>query len=328
MDAGGVSFSLYYALYALQHRGQESAGIVSSDGEVLVSHRGMGHVAEIFDQGILARLRGGLAIGHNRYSTTGSSRRFNAQPMLVPGPSGEIALAHNGNIVNADYLRKELEGRGFAFSTTTDSEVIAHLIASAPRESMVDKIKYAMSRLSGAYSLVILTRDKLFGVRDPMGVRPLCLGSLDGHGWTIASETCALDHIGADFIREVEPGEIIFISGKGVQSFTESSARRALCIFEYIYFARPDSVINGRLLYPARQAMGARLAQEHPVDADLVMGVPVAARQKFEFGEMGADYHLVNMERGTDAIRRQVSQSGLRPAGTIGDYRVANPEKK
>ncbi|MDP2744330.1 MAG: amidophosphoribosyltransferase, partial [Dehalococcoidia bacterium] len=187
-----------------------------------------------------------------------------------------IALAHNGNIVNALYLRQELTDKGFLFQTSTDTEVILDLVLSSPEKELKDSISYAMHRLQGAYSLTMLTRDKLVGVRDPMGLRPLCLGSL-GDGWVLASESCALDHIGATFLREIEPGEIVIIDENGVESFQAMPPRRALCIFEYIYFARPDSVINGRLLYPARQAMGARLAEEYPVDADMVMGVPDSA---------------------------------------------------
>jgi amidophosphoribosyltransferase len=196
---------------------------------------------------------------------------------MVSSPSGDVALAHNGNIVNAGYLRRELEERGYTFSTSSDSEVIAHLLVSSPGKDLIQKIKHAMGRLQGAYSLVIMTRDKLLGVRDPMGVRPLCLGSING-GRVLASETCALDHLGADFLREVEPGEVVVIDESGVNSFrVDRVERRALCIFEFIYFARPDSVISGRCLYPARQAMGAQLTREHPVDADLVVGVPDSA---------------------------------------------------
>jgi amidophosphoribosyltransferase len=187
-----------------------------------------------------------------------------------------MAIAHNGNIVNAEHLHQELSDLGYTFNTSTDTEVIANLILSSPAKDWVDRIRYAMHRLQGAYSLTLLTNNSLYGVRDPFGVRPLCLGSING-GWVIASESCALDHIGATFMREIEPGEIVTITENGVDSYQEEVGRRALCVFEYIYFARPDSVINGRLLYPARLAMGAGLAQEHPVDADLVMGVPDSA---------------------------------------------------
>ena len=267
----------YFALYSLQHRGQESAGIATSDGGRVRVHTAMGLVAQAFNEGVLNQLGGHIAIGHTRYSTAGSSRIANAQPIVVTSSSDEIALGHNGNIINAEYLRQELEERGYTFTTGTDSEVIANLIASAPGKGLSDKIKYAMGRLQGAYSLVLLTKDRIIGVRDPFGVRPLCLGSFNGN-WAIASESCALDQLGMQFLREVAPGEVVIIDDSGVHSFIGSeSGRRALCIFEYIYFARPDSIINGRRLYPARQAMGAGLSQEHPVDADLVIGIPDSA---------------------------------------------------
>jgi amidophosphoribosyltransferase len=266
----------FFALFALQHRGQESAGIATTDGQRLQVYAKMGLVSQVFSEDSLTRLSGDIAIGHNRYSTRGSSRVNNVQPIIVGSGSNTIGIAHNGNIVNAEHLYEELCGQGYTFHTSTDSEVIANLILSAPDKDWVDKIRYAMHRLQGAYSLTIMTNHSLFGVRDPFGVRPLCLGSING-GWVIASESCALDHIGANFIREVEPGEIVSITENGVDSCREEVGRRGLCIFEYIYFARPDSVINGRLLYPARQAMGAGLAEEHAVDADLVMGVPDSA---------------------------------------------------
>ena len=267
----------FFGIYALQHRGQESSGIATADGSRIRLHAAMGLVAQVFNEATLDQLRGSIAIGHNRYSTTGSNRIFNTQPIMVSSSSGDVALAHNGNIVNAEYLRRELEERGYTFSTSSDSEVIAHLLVSSPGKDLIQKIKHAMGRLQGAYSLVIMTRDKLLGVRDPMGVRPLCLGSLDG-GWVLASESCALDHLGAQFLREVDPGEVVLIDEAGVNSFRVRKARRrALCIFEFIYFARPDSMIGGRRLYPARQAMGAQLAREYPLDADLVIGIPDSA---------------------------------------------------
>ncbi|MCJ7514369.1 MAG: amidophosphoribosyltransferase [Dehalococcoidia bacterium] len=273
VDVARITF---FGLYALQHRGQESAGIATADGKKIYLHTSMGLVSQVFNEDELAQLHGHIAIGHTRYSTTGSSRACNAQPILLEANSTTIALAHNGNIVNAKFLQEELSQQGFTFATTSDSEIIANLIISSTERNFVDKIRYAMRRLQGAYSLVILAKDKLIGVRDPMGVRPLCLGTIDG-GWVIASESCALGHVGAQFIREIEPGEIVVINKNGVKSYTEESPRKALCIFEYIYFARPDSVIQGKLLYPARQAMGKILAREYPVDADLVMGVPDSA---------------------------------------------------
>ena len=266
----------FFALFALQHRGQESAGIATTNGKGLQVYAKMGLVSQVFSEDSLTRLSGDIAIGHNRYSTRGSSRKINVQPIIVGSGSNTMGIAHNGNIVNAEHLYQELSEQGYTFHTSTDSEVIANLILSAPDKDWVDKIRYAMHRLQGAYSLTIMTDHSLFGVRDPFGVRPLCLGSING-GWVIASESCALGHIGADFIREVEPGEIVSITENGVNSYREEVGRRGLCIFEYIYFARPDSVINGRLLYPARQAMGGGLAEEHAVDADLVIGVPDSA---------------------------------------------------
>ena len=266
----------FFALFALHHRGQESAGIATANGKRLQVYAHMGLVSQVFTEDSLSQLGGYVAIGHNRYSTKGSSRIGNVQPLLVGEGSNTIAVAHNGNIVNAEHLYRELSDSGYTFRSSTDTEVIANLIQSSPEEGWINKIRYAMHRLQGAYSLTMITNNTLFGVRDPFGVRPLRLGTVNG-GWVIASESCALDHIGASFIREIEPGEIVAVTENGIDSYREEVDRRALCIFEYIYFARPDSVINGRLLYPARQAMGEGLAQEHSVGADLVMGVPDSA---------------------------------------------------
>ena len=266
----------FFALFALQHRGQESAGIATSNGKRLQVCAEMGLVSQVFTEESLSQLSGDFAIGHNRYSTRGSNRITNVQPIVVGKGANTIAVAHNGNIVNAEHLYQELCDQGYTFRTSTDTEVIANLILSSPAKDWVEKIRYAMHRLQGAYSLTLLTNRSLYGVRDPLGVRPLCLGTLNG-GWVLASESCAMDHIGAQFLREVENGEIIAISKNGLDSYREEVDRKALCVFEYIYFARPDSVIDGRLLYPARQAMGEMLAQEHPVEADLVMGVPDSA---------------------------------------------------
>jgi amidophosphoribosyltransferase len=266
----------FFALFALQHRGQESSGIATADGKKIRIFTGMGRVANVFTEGSLTQLTGHIAIGHNRYSTSGSSRAANAQPIQVSNETSTIAVAHNGNIVNAEHLYQELIGQGYHFRGSTDSEVIAYLILTSPGKNWVEKIRYTMRRIRGAYSLVILTPQELFAVRDPLGVRPLCLGKVDS-GWAVASETCALDHIGAEPMREIEPDEIVSISENGVQSFPGEPGKRALCIFEYIYFARPDSVINGKLLYATRQAMGAGLANEHPIDGDIVMSIPDSA---------------------------------------------------
>ncbi len=271
-----VAQTIFFALFALQHRGQESAGIAITDGDGIKLHNKMGLVSQAFTENDLALLKGYIGIGHNRYSTTGSSRPINAQPIIAKADGLTIALAHNGNIINFELLRDELQKRGYQFHTSSDSEIIATLILASPGQNWQKKIEYAMHRLQGAYSLVILTEDKLIGVRDPLGVRPLCLGTID-NGFSIASESCALDHIGAQFIREVEPGEIVIIDSQGMTSFKKHSNKKALCIFEYIYFARPDSIIEDKLLYPIREAMGRRLAEEYPVDADFVMGVPDSA---------------------------------------------------
>lgn len=266
----------FFALFALQHRGQESAGIATTNGKGIQVYADMGVVSQVFSEESLSSLSGDIAIGHNRYSTRGSSRIGNVQPIVVGSGADTIAVAHNGNIINAEYLHNELRERGCKFRSSTDTEVIANLILSSTEKDWIGRIKYAMNRLKGAYSLTIMTRDTLFGVRDPLGVRPLCLGKLN-NGWVIASESCALDHIGATVEKEIAPGEIISINNGGVNSYFVPVDRLGFCIFEYIYFARPDSVINGKLLYQTRQAMGAGLADEHPVDADLVMGVPDSA---------------------------------------------------
>lgn len=272
-----VSRITFFGIHALQHRGQESAGIATSDGSVIRVHTGMGLVSQVFDEDTLSRLKGFMAIGHNRYSTTGSSRIVNAQPICAVSSVGDMALAHNGNIVNAEFLRRELIDCGCQLVASSDSEVVANVIATSTGKDWVEKISHAMRRLKGAYSLAILAPDMLIGVRDPLGVRPLCLGKFNS-GWVLASESCALDHIGAEFVREIEPGEVVVIDSEGVRSFkVDCGGRRSVCIFEYIYFARPDSLINGRLVWPARLAMGKQLAREHPVEADLVIGVPDSA---------------------------------------------------
>ncbi|MBT4511731.1 MAG: amidophosphoribosyltransferase [Chloroflexi bacterium] len=269
----------YFALYALQHRGQESSGIATSDGNDISLYGDMGLVSQVFNEEVLEQLSGHIAIGHNRYSTTGSSHIANIQPIVIDSPIGEIGIGHNGNLTNAAYLRSELEQQGYTFHTTTDSEVIAQMIAAAPSGDIIEKIRYAMGRLQGAYSLVVMTKDKVLGVRDYLGVRPLCIGKVNGNGWAISSESCALDQLGMDYQRAIQPGEIVVIDESGLHSYPSviPIKERALCVFEHIYFARPDSRIGSRQLYPARQAMGAGLCKEYPVDADLVIGVPDSA---------------------------------------------------
>ena len=264
-------------LFALQHRGQESAGVATADAGRLQAHTGMGLVSEAFADGGIDRLPGPLAIGHTRYSTTGASEPCNAQPLLVAGRNGPLAVAHNGNIVNSAPLRERLQAEhGCAFQTTTDSEVIAHLLANAPGVSWAERLFYGMQCMEGAFSLTLLTPDAMIAARDPLGIRPLCLGRLE-NGWVAASETCALDHLQAEFVRELAPGEVVTIGPDGIHSAVYQSAAprdRALCVFEWIYFARPDSVMDGALMHTAREEMGAQLAREHPADADLVIGIP------------------------------------------------------
>ncbi len=266
----------FFGLYALQHRGQESAGIATADGEGISIYTDMGLVSQVFSEEELNDLRKGhLAIGHTRYSTTGSSCVENAQPIRVESDLGPLALAHNGNLVNTRYLADILAERGERVESTTDSELIARLIATAPGRNWVERIRHSMPFIKGAYSLTILTPTQLIAVRDTYGIRPLCFGRL-GHSWIIASESCALDTIGAELLRDVQRGEIMVIDDEGARSvqMDVSDAREALCSFEYIYFARPDSVIDSTPVYLARERMGAALAREHPVDADLVMPVP------------------------------------------------------
>jgi amidophosphoribosyltransferase len=265
----------YYGLYALQHRGQESAGIVTSDGKQFYAHKGMGLVSQVFKGDILHDMVGPIAIGHTRYSTTGSSHLRNAQPLTVDCACGQIAIAHNGNLTNAAQLREELEARGSIFQTTVDSEIILHLMAQPSSNGQRNNLVHTLRRIEGAYSLVIMTEKELIGVRDPHGFRPLCLGKIDD-AWVLASETCALDLIHAKFVRDIEPGEIVAINEKGVssmQAFPEHE-RRAFCIFEYVYFARPDSTIANRSVYKVRVEMGRQLAREFPIKADVVVPVP------------------------------------------------------
>jgi len=265
----------YLGLYALQHRGQESAGIVVSDTEHVTSHKGMGLVADVFSKGALNKLKGKIAIGHVRYSTTGSSDIKNAQPFLVKYSHGTLAIGHNGNLVNAKVMKDRLEKEGAIFQTTIDSEVIVHLIARSKKNNFVETIVDGLSQVKGAYSLVFLTEDKIVAARDPNGFRPLCLGKLDGV-YVVASETCAFDLIQAKYIRDVEPGEILIIDQSGLKSIKPfPKANPSFCIFEFIYFARPDSRVFGKNVYVARKNMGEQLAKESPAkSAELVVPIP------------------------------------------------------
>jgi len=266
----------FFGLFALQHRGQESAGIATSDLRDISIHTHLGLVSQAFREDDLRALRGEIAIGHARYSTTGSNQSCNAGPMLTGSDIGPIAVAHNGNLVNANTLRSNLEAGGERFETTTDSEVLTRTIALSPGDTIVDKLKAAMPLMEGAYSLAVLTRDRLLAVRDPLGVRPLCLGRFGDH-WVVSSESCALMTIGAEYVREVEPGEIVEIDGATITSHMAMPARPAMCLLEFIYFARPDSLITNQRIHLVRQRMGAELAIEAPVDADIVVGLPDSA---------------------------------------------------
>jgi len=273
---GDASRLAFFGLFALQHRGQESAGIAAANGENVVVHADMGLVTQIFREPDFYPLVGDMAIGHTRYSTSGSSELCNAQPLLVDGQHGQLAVANNGNIINALQLRDQLQDEwNCTFTSTTDTEVIAQLLAHATGANWEDRVFQCMRQLEGAYSIVVQTKDTMIAARDPLGIRPLCLGKLNG-GWVVASESCALDHIGAEYIRELGPGEVIIVDGNGLHSATWSggTGRQALCVFELIYFARPDSLMAGQLVHSARQELGAQLAREHPVDADLVIGIP------------------------------------------------------
>ena len=270
-----ASHLTYLGLYALQHRGQESAGIVTSDGKVLKVHKGMGLVSEVFNEVTLNNLTGGISIGHVRYSTTGSSMIENAQPLMVSCAKGDISIGHNGNLVNARELRADLEAQGSIFQTTVDSEIFLHLIARSPAASREEALVDSLKKVRGAYTLIILWEDELIGLRDPNGFRPLMLGEKEG-SYVLASETCAFDLIGARYIRDVEPGEIVFINKNVIRSLKPfgSSTPPTFCIFENIYFARPDSMIYGYSIHQARKKLGHELAKEHPVGADVVIPVP------------------------------------------------------
>lgn len=291
-DGNNLAKSVYYGLYSLQHRGQESAGIYAADGKEFRGHVGMGLVNMVFNEDNLRDLTGHIALGHVRYSTTGSSHLANAQPVVVDSKFGPIALAHNGNLINTKELRAELPD--YKFKGTSDSEVMAALIASSSKDTIEDALISALKKCRGAYSLVIMTLDKLIAVRDPNGVRPLSVGKVDDK-YVFSSETCGLDVVGAEFVRDVGNGEIVVIDQDGLQSKTwDREEREALCVFEYIYFARPDSMIGGRSFHDARVHLGKYLANEHPAEAEMVIAVPdsgipasmgFAAEQKIPYSE-------------------------------------------
>jgi amidophosphoribosyltransferase len=309
----------YFGLFALQHRGQESAGIVACDGGNFRAHKGMGLVPQVFNTEILGQLRGTQAVGHTRYSTTGSSHIKNAQPLTGDSARGQIAIAHNGNLTNAARLRDELEANGAIFQTTVDSEIILHLMAQPDKDARDNYMVQAVRRLEGAYSLVIMTERELIGVRDPQGFRPLCIGQL-GNAWVLSSETCALDLVHAKFVREVEPGEIVVINEHGIrsiQAFPEQE-KRAFCMFEFVYFSRPDSNLANRNVYRVRVELGRQLARENPIKADLVVPVPDSgncAALGYSL-ESGIPYEMAFVRN------HYIGRSFLQPSQLIRDFNV------
>jgi amidophosphoribosyltransferase len=309
----------YLGLYALQHRGEESAGIVVKNAKRIKQHRGMGLVGDVFNERIIHSLRGDLALGHVRYSTTGSSIAKNIQPFIVSHRRfGHIAIAHNGNLTNTLSLRQALEEKGSIFQTTMDSEIIAHLLVKSDISHYKQGVIDALAQLQGAYSFALILNDKLIGARDPYGWRPLCIGKLDG-AYILASETCALDLIQAKYLREVEPGEVVFIEKDKLESVKPFSAeRRAYCIFEYIYFARPDSNIFGKNVYMARKRLGQQLAKEFPADCDLVMPIPDSGNYAaIGFTKASGIPFEVGMIR-----NHYIGRTFIQPTQLIRDFRV------
>jgi amidophosphoribosyltransferase len=317
----------YFGLYALQHRGQESAGIVVSDGKQVLEHKAMGLVPDIFDEQVLDKLEGDIALGHVRYSTTGSSLLVNAQPFRIQYSGKSLAIAHNGNLVNARNIRSELESSGSIFQTTMDSEIVLHLTAKAMKLGLEEAMLQTMAQVKGAYSMVIMTDDTLIAVRDPHGFRPLCLGRLNS-GYVVTSETCALDLVEAEYIREVEPGEILIINHNGLQSIrSEKRSQRAHCIFELIYFARPDSSVFGQNVYLFRKRQGELLSREFPIQADLVMPFPDSGN----YAAIGyAQSSKIPLEMGV--IRNHyVGRTFIQPSQSMRDFGVKvklNPVKE
>ncbi len=314
-DAGRLA---YLGLYALQHRGEESAGIVTYDNKKLRSHIGMGLVKDVFDERAIKSLKGNIAVGHVRYSTTGSSLSKNAQPFCVSHKKRHMVIAHNGNLVNIAELRDIMEEKGSIFQSTMDSEIIAHLLADAGEKDLKGSIPGVLSKLEGAYALVLMLNDILIGARDPNGFRPLCIGKLDG-AYVLASETSALDLIEAEYIREVEPGEIVFITPKGVESVKQiSKNKQSLCIFEYIYFARPDSNIFGKNVYMTRKRLGSRLASECREKCDLVMPIPDSGNYAaLGFAQKAKTPYEIGLVR-----NHYIGRTFIQPSQFIRDFKV------
>ena len=305
-------------LYALQHRGEEAAGIITRNGKKTHLHKATGLVSDVFDDKVIRTLRGEMAVGHVRYSTTGSSNLKNTQPFYVRSKIGDIAIAHNGNLTNTPDLHKELENNGALFQTTMDSEIIAHLLAHSQKKDFKEAITWSLSKLRGAYSLVLMLNDVLVGARDTFGWRPLCLGKFDG-AYVLASETCALDLIGAQYIRDIQPGEVVFIRKDGIESFMPfNETARAFCIFEYVYFARPDSNIFEHNVYMTRKRLGRQLAAEFPVEADLAMPIPdsgtYAALGFSEASKIPFEYGMIR--------NHYIGRTFIQPTQDLRDFRV------
>jgi amidophosphoribosyltransferase len=319
----------YLGLYSLQHRGEEAAGIVTWDGKAMHTHKGMGLVSEVFSEPTLHALPGRAAVGHTRYSTTGSSTVKNSQPLVVTYAKGSIAVAHNGNLVNAFELRKELEAKGSIFQTTVDSEIVLHLLAHARNDRLEQDLIECIQRLKGAFSLIFLTERGLIGARDPQGFRPLCIGRLN-KAHLLCSETCALDLLGARFVREVEPGEIVIIDAEGLRSLRPAGAteqKRGHCLFEHVYFSRPDSTVFGESVQHVRFKLGRALAREHPVEADLVIPIPDSGN----FAALGFSAES-GIPFSMGFIRNHyVGRTFIQPAQEIRDFKVRvkfNPVQK
>ena len=307
----------YYGLFALQHRGQESAGIVTANGPntPFIMHKDMGLVSQVFTTPVLERLKGSRAVGHVRYSTTGSSNIKNAQPLVVDCARGQLAIGHNGNLINAAILRDELEQRGSIFQTTVDSEIILHLLAQPAETSGV---LAALRKVQGAFSLVLMSEREIIGVRDPFGFRPLSLGRLDG-AYILASETCAFDLIHAEFIREIEPGEVVIINETGISSeFPFNETKRAFCMFEYVYFARPDSIISDISVHRVRTEMGRELARLHPAEADIVVPVPDSGN----YAALGFSQELGIPYEHAFVRNHYIGRTFLQPTQLIRDFNV------
>lgn len=303
----------YLGLYALQHRGQESAGMVVSDGKKMRSHKGMGLVSQVFEEEALAGLPGQVSVGHVRYATQGAAHIANAQPLMAVTRHGPIALAQSGNLTNANLLRVELLQTGFTFQTTTDSEVILGLVAAHEGPSLQEALRQAAQRLTGAFALCAMTHDRLIGLRDPLGIQPLSIGR-SGSAWFLASESCAFDAIGAELVRDVRPGEMVIIDREGLRSEQfAKGVREAFCVFEFIYFARPDSVISGKTVHEVRKEIGRRLAKQAAIDADVVIPAPdSAASAALGYAEASGIHYDVAL-----AKNRYVGRTFIRPTESL-----------